>query len=103
MAVFDDVRSTEKLSLYDKKIDFVNGNFVAERPASVAVEFLAAEPLLLECRHFLESIETRRTPKTDGHDGWRVLKVLEASQRSLSMNGEPVQLQPNRSLELVRS
>ena len=35
-------------------------------------------------------METRRNPKTDGHDAWRVLKVLEASQRSLSMNGEPV-------------
>jgi UDP-2-acetamido-3-amino-2,3-dideoxy-glucuronate N-acetyltransferase len=103
MAVFDDVRSTEKLRLYDKKIDFVNGKFIAERPASAAVEFPAEEPLLLECRHFLECVETRRTPKTDGHDGWRVLKVLEASQRSLSMNGEPVQMQPNRSLELVRS
>src|SRR4029077_15442074 len=74
MAVFDDVRSTEKLRLYDKKIDFIDGNFVAERPASVAVAFSAAEPLLVACRHFLESIETRRTPKTDGHDGWRVLK-----------------------------
>ena len=31
------------------------------------------------------------------------MRVLEASQRSLSMNGEPVQMQPNRSLELVRS
>ena len=38
----------------------------------------------------VQCIETRRTPRTDGHDAWRVLKVLEASQRSLSMNGEPV-------------
>jgi UDP-2-acetamido-3-amino-2,3-dideoxy-glucuronate N-acetyltransferase len=56
----------------------------------------------LECRHFLDCIQTRRPPKTDGADAWRVLKVLEASQRSLSMNGEPVQLEPMRSLEVVR-
>jgi predicted dehydrogenase len=102
MAVFDDVRKTDKLQLFDKRIDLVNGNFVAERPTSQTVEFPADEPLLLECKHFIECIETRRAPKTDGHDAWRVLKVLEASQRSLSMNGEPVQLEPQRSMEVVR-
>ena len=30
MAVFDDVRKTDKLQLYDKKIDLVNGQFVVE-------------------------------------------------------------------------
>jgi UDP-2-acetamido-3-amino-2,3-dideoxy-glucuronate N-acetyltransferase len=55
----------------------------------------------MECKHFIECIGSRETPKTDGHDAWRVLKVLEASQRSLSMNGEPVQLEPARSLEIV--
>lgn len=102
MAVFDDVRKTEKLQLYDKKIDLVNGQFVVEKPTAQTVAFAADEPLLLECRHFLQCIETRQNPKTDGHDGWRVLKVLEASQRSLSMNGQPVELQPLRSLEVVR-
>jgi len=103
MAVFDDVRKTEKLQIYDKKIDLVDGQFVAEKPAARTVEFPAHEPLMLECRHFLDCIETRRTPKTDGRDGWRVLKVLEASQRSLSMNGEPVQLEPMRSLSVAHA
>ena len=103
MAVFDDVRKVEKLQIYDKNIDLVNGQFVAEKPAARTVEFPAEEPLTLECRHFLECVASRKAPRTDGHDGWRVLKVLEASQRSLSMNGEPVQLEPHRSLELVRA
>ena len=103
MAVFDDVRKTDKLQLFDKKIDLVNGQFVVERPTPQTVAIATDEPLELECRHFLECIKTRRAPKTDGADGLRVLKVLEASQRSLSMNGEPVQLEPNRSLEGVRS
>ena len=72
-------------------------------PAARTVEFGADEPLRLECRHFLDSIRTRQTPKTDGRDGWRVLKVLEASQRSLTMNGEPVQLEPMRSLAMARA
>jgi len=103
MAVFDDVRKTEKLQVYDKKIDLVDGQFVAEKPAARTIDFSSDEPLLLECSHFLDCMQTRNTPKTDGHDGWRVLKVLESSQRSLSMNGEPVQLEPLRSLELVRA
>ena len=98
MAVFDDVRKTEKLQLYDKRIDLVNGQFVVERPTAQAVDFPADEPLMVECRHFIECVETRRTPKSDGVDAWRVLKVLEASQRSLSMNGEPVQLETLRSM-----
>lgn len=102
MAVFDDVRKTDKLQVYDKRIDMINGEFVAERPAAKTVEFPADEPLRLECQHFLDCIETRATPRTDGRDGWRVLKVLEASQRSLTMNGEPVQLEPARSLAVAR-
>jgi UDP-2-acetamido-3-amino-2,3-dideoxy-glucuronate N-acetyltransferase len=103
MAVFDDVRKTGKLQLYDKRIDLVDGQFVVERPVGQEVEFPAVEPLMVECEHFLECVKTRQAPKTDGADAWRVLKVMEASQRSLSMNGDPVQLEPVRPLELVRA
>jgi UDP-2-acetamido-3-amino-2,3-dideoxy-glucuronate N-acetyltransferase len=103
MVVFDDVRATDKLQIFDKKIDLVNGQFVAQRPTGRPVEFPVAEPLLLECSHFLECIEQRKAPKTDGRDGWRVLKVLEASQRSLSMNGEPVRLEPARMTPAERA
>ena len=102
MAVFDDVKKTDKLQLFDKKIDLVNGQFVVERPTPQTVQISTDEPLGLECQHFLDCMQSRRQPKTDGADAWRVLKVLEASQRSLSMNGEPVQLEPHRSLEQVR-
>lgn len=103
MAVFDDVRQTEKLQIYDKRIDLVNGQFVVEKPIGRKVDFPPDEPLMLECQHFVKCVETRSTPKTDGADGWRVLKVLEASQRSLNMNGEPVQLESGRTLEFVRA
>ena len=103
MAVFDDVRPTDKLQLFDKNIELVDGQFVAGRAVAQTVDFPPDEPLLQECRHFVECLQTRGTPKTDGHDAWRVLKVMEASQRSLSMNGEPVQLEPLRSLEVTRA
>jgi UDP-2-acetamido-3-amino-2,3-dideoxy-glucuronate N-acetyltransferase len=103
MAVFDDVRKSEKLQLYDKSIDLVNGQFVAKRPIGQTVTFPDDEPLMLECKHFVDCVQTRRTPRTDGYNGWRVLRVLEASQRSMSMNGEPVQLPPLYSWETTRA
>jgi UDP-2-acetamido-3-amino-2,3-dideoxy-glucuronate N-acetyltransferase len=102
MAVFDDVRKTDKLQVFDKRIDLVDGQFVVERPVAQSIAFPADEPLSAECRHFVECVEQRKTPKTDGHDAWRVLRVLEACQRSLNMNGEPVQVEVGRSMELIR-
>jgi predicted dehydrogenase len=46
----------------------------------------------LECQAFLDAITSRQPPLTDGKSGLRVLSVLEAAQRSLVMNGEPVAL-----------
>jgi predicted dehydrogenase len=50
------------------------------------------EPLQIECRHFIDCVRTRNSPVSDGHDGLRVVKVLDAAQRSLKANGEPVKL-----------
>jgi hypothetical protein len=83
----------------------VNGQSVLRRPTPEAVSFDADELLLLECRHFRKSVDTRRTPGTGGHEAWRSLGVMNASQRSLGMNcenGEPEQLEAHRSLELAR-
>jgi hypothetical protein len=40
----------------------------------------------------LRALITRKPPLTDGESGLRVLRVLQAAQRSLVMNGEPVPL-----------
>jgi UDP-2-acetamido-3-amino-2,3-dideoxy-glucuronate N-acetyltransferase len=103
IAEFDDVSKDNKLLLYDKKIDLVGGQFVVEKPTPRPVVVPPGEPLMIECKHFIDCVNTRQQPKTDGADAWRVLKVLEASQRSLSMNGEPVQLEPHRLLQLVHA
>jgi UDP-2-acetamido-3-amino-2,3-dideoxy-glucuronate N-acetyltransferase len=39
--------------------------------------------LRLECQHFIDCIREGRTPRSDGHSGLRVVRVLEALQRSL--------------------
>jgi UDP-2-acetamido-3-amino-2,3-dideoxy-glucuronate N-acetyltransferase len=90
MAVFDDVAPQNKLMLYDKEIALVNGNFQVKRPEGAPVAIEATEPLQNECRHFLDCVRDHRTPDTDGAEGLRVLLVLQACQKSLQLNGEPV-------------
>ena len=92
MLVFEDSRAQDKLMLFDKRIEWKNGAMEASRPSGVAVPFDAEEPLRLECAHFIDSVTNRKEPLTTGDEGVRVLQVLQACQRSLQMNGEPVQV-----------
>jgi predicted dehydrogenase len=90
MASFDDV--AKQLVLYDQRVDLREGEPIPVKGNGEEVPFSSDEPLRLECQAFLSAIETRRPPLTDGASGLRVLKVLQAAQRSLVMNGEPVAL-----------
>jgi UDP-2-acetamido-3-amino-2,3-dideoxy-glucuronate N-acetyltransferase len=92
MLVFEDTRSENKLMLFDKHIELKNGALEAAQPKGIPVAFDADEPLRRECLHFLECVGMRREPETPGEEGKRVLQVLQGCQRSLQMNGEPVQL-----------
>lgn len=90
MASFDDV--SKKLVLYDQRVELKEGQPVPIKGEGEEVSFSDAEPLRLECQAFLDAIITRTPPLTDGYSGLRVTKVLQAAQRSLVMNGEPVAL-----------
>lgn len=92
MVVFEDSRATGKVMLYDKEIAWKNGNYEVSQTQGTPVEYAADEPLRVECREFAECILTRRRPRTSGEDGVNVLRVLQACQRSIELNGAPVQL-----------
>ncbi len=84
MAVFEDTQPWDKkIALYSHVIKWQNGTPVPEKaePSFVTVE--AKEPLREECRHFLQCIEQRETPITDGNEGYRVLAVLHQAQHAL--------------------
>ena len=51
-----------------------------------------SEPLLGECEEFIRAIEYGRAPRSDGAFGVRVVRVLEAMQRSLSRGGQETSL-----------
>ena len=83
MAVFDDVAQTDKLLVYPHEVVWQGGVPVASKAEAVSVPFDPVEPLRAECQHFLDCVEHRRTPRTDGAEGLRVLKVLADFQRGL--------------------
>jgi predicted dehydrogenase len=51
-----------------------------------------AEPLKLECAHFVQCVETGKTPITDGRNGLRVVRVLGAATKCMAAGGATVRL-----------
>jgi len=96
MAVFDDMESSEKIRIYDKGVG-VNpdyrtyGEDLTLRFGDITIPSIKMkEPLRAECEHFIQSIQTGQRPRSDGYNGLRVVKVLEAAQKSLKSGGKPV-------------
>jgi UDP-2-acetamido-3-amino-2,3-dideoxy-glucuronate N-acetyltransferase len=102
MVVFEDTRPDEKLILYDKRIEWKDGIIEGAKTQGVPVPFDTEEPLLRECKHFIGCVGERRQPLTPGEEGIRVLQVLQACQRSLQMNGEPVRVDDTATQTLLR-
>ena len=74
-AVFDDGRD------WPHKLAFFANQDGSKQMGAVDVQ--PAEPLALECRHFLDCIASGARPRTDGSEGQAVLRVLEAIDRAI--------------------
>jgi UDP-2-acetamido-3-amino-2,3-dideoxy-glucuronate N-acetyltransferase len=86
MAVFDDV-SKEKLFLYPHKIEWKEGKIpVAQKSEFQVIPVRKAEPLKEELIHFIACVKHRGKPLTDGHEGLRILKILELAENSLKVH-----------------
>jgi len=93
MAVFDDTQPwTDKLFLYPHQIKWENHIPIPAKAEPERCEIPQAEPLRLECEHFLACLANGQQPVTDGQEGLRVLKILNAGQRSLDEQGCKVSL-----------
>jgi predicted dehydrogenase len=93
MAVFNDVSLDQKLVLYDQRVDLNNRQPVLQKGGAEVMPLSADEPLLRECQHFIDCVVTRKRPLSDAASGIEVLRVLQACQNSLQLNGRPVLLQ----------
>jgi predicted dehydrogenase len=86
MATFDDMALERKLSIYDKGFDedySSYGEYIARSGDIFSPQVPNDEPLRLECRHFLDCVRDGTEPRSGGESGLRVVRVLEALQRSL--------------------
>jgi len=92
MAVFNDVEPDDKLLLYPHRIEWKNHKAILDKKESEKVQIDKKEPLREECLHFIRCIKERISPRTDGEEALRVLRVLQACQTSLEQDGKPISL-----------
>jgi predicted dehydrogenase len=103
MLVYDDVSLDAKIQIYDRGIvdlhDYRNSpDSFAEfqfqiRTGDVSIPTLKFdEPLQSECQHFVECVREGKRPRTDGENGLKVVRVLEAAEQSLRHGGQTVRL-----------
>jgi predicted dehydrogenase len=86
MATFDDMAREGKLQVFDKGFDEGSrgyGEYITRTGDIFSPSIPNAEPLRVECEHFVECVRSGRRPRTDGLSGLRVVRVLEELQRSL--------------------
>jgi predicted dehydrogenase len=93
MLVYDDCAATDKIMIYDKGVDQPPHSDTEQEfhlsyrtGEGVPYPLVWMEPLRLECQHFVDCIQDGSEPRSSGKEGLRVVRVLEAAQRSL-MNG----------------
>jgi predicted dehydrogenase len=91
MATFDDMQIEGKLTIYDKGFDEDTrswGEYIARSGDTFSPQIPNLEPLRIECEHFVECVRSGAAPRSDGHSGLRVVRVLERLQRSLDGQAE---------------
>ena len=97
MIMFDDVQTSEKVKIYDKGVEFSNDPdeihtlLVQYRVGDMkAPKIDSTEALSLECQYLLDCIDKEEKPFNDGESGTRVVRILEAAQKSLESDGMSV-------------
>jgi len=99
MILYDDNQPSEKIKIYDKGVEMVS---TKEDLYHMKVQYRVGdmyapkvedlEALALETKHFVECINKGTQPITGGLAGLEVVKILEASKKSLEGNGIPIDL-----------
>ncbi|MFP5264535.1 MAG: Gfo/Idh/MocA family protein [Blastocatellia bacterium] len=101
MIVYDDLEPSEKIKVYDKGVTLtprreeVYELLVSYRSGDMwAPKLDQTEGLRTEALHFIDCVENGRRPQTDGAAGLRIVRLLEAAEKSLAARGRLVELPP---------
>src|SRR3989442_8181992 len=98
MLVWNDLEADEKLKIYDKGAQINSGQGLYELMVSYrsgdmwAPRVEQTEALRVELGHFMDCVVKGHTPVNDGIAGLRVVKLLEAADRSLKERGRAIQI-----------
>jgi predicted dehydrogenase len=98
MLVWNDLEADEKIKVYDKgvsvtSVEGVYDLLVSYRSGDVwAPKVDQTEALKAELAYFLQCIESGTNPANDGKAGLRVVRMLEAADRSLAERGKAILL-----------
>jgi predicted dehydrogenase len=112
MIVYDDVAQHEKLRIFDARVErpphydtfaeFHYAYHYAYHYGDTYAPYLKQEePLKTECQHFLDCIQHGKEPLTNGESGTELVKILEASSKSLKLGGSPVKMNPATTSPVV--
>jgi predicted dehydrogenase len=103
MLVYDDTEHLEPVKIFDKGVHFKDPDTFGEYQLSyrtgdiVSPKVESYEPLQAEVNDFLGAILQKRRMRADAEDGLRVVRVLEAAERSLSHSGRVERIEDVRS------
>ena len=98
MLVWNDLSADEKIRIYDKGIEVSNKEGIYDMLVSYRTGDMWApkvdqlEALQMETEYFIQCIQNGDSPFNDGHAGLRIVKMLEACDKSLKKKGELVSL-----------
>ena len=96
MLVWNDLEPNEKVKVYDKGVSLSDGQglhklLVSYRSGDMwSPQVEQVEALTEETAYFLQCILENRTPFNDGLNGLRIVRILEAADKSIRNRGEAV-------------
>lgn len=97
MIVYDHIHPSEKIKIYDHGVKINNKKGDPFNPAyrtgNISIPKLDSTEALYEvCKHFYRSIKENKKPLTSGLEGLEVIKLLEASDKSLRSRATEVRI-----------
>ena len=98
MLVWDDLENEEKIKIYDKGADVASPEEGYGVRASYRIGDMTSpvvppcEALQTEAAHFIDCLREEKQPINSGRTGLRIVRLLEATDRSLKTQGRVIEL-----------
>jgi len=99
MVIYDDTEPSEKVKVYDRGVEMIHDRnqiydlLVQYRTGDMlAPQIDLTEALKKVSREFYDAVNENRPPRTDGQAGLRVVRILDAANRSIRANGRVIEL-----------